>query len=114
MNKNESQDQLLSNIMKSSLVEMPFSDFEDRVMLQIQQESTAYSQSRRDRNRSSVFFALGCCAGMVLSFLLSVYQWPEGVQSGMFKLLAQVVFAIMFVYFVYQIKAFVKYQGPAQ
>jgi hypothetical protein len=112
MNKDQKQE-LLAKIMKNSLVEMPFSDFDDQVMLRIQQETVATSQSRRDRKRSSIFFALGCAAGMILSFLLSVYQW-EGVQNGMFKLFAQVVFATILVYFVYQIKAFVKYQVPAK
>jgi hypothetical protein len=60
----------LAKVMKHSLVEMPFSDFDQRMMLQIRKEAIALERAKKDKSSASTFFMLGCffgtcCSGVV-------------------------------------------------
>ena len=83
----------IAEIMKHSLVELPFTDFDQRMMMQIRREAMAIAKSKKDKNLSSLFFALGCLVGAFLFNWLAFVQLPytHGV-----KIFLQVIGVLLF------------------
>ncbi len=68
--KNNSEDKLKKLISKSKL-EIPFSDFEERVMQSIKKEVDNQKVINRNIRLSWLFFTLGTAFGLLLSVILS-------------------------------------------
>lgn len=60
----------LSQIMKKATLEMPFSDFEEIVMLRISKETIYKNVLSRDRKFSFIFFVLGTGLGLIINSIL--------------------------------------------
>lgn len=58
-------DNQLTKALRKSLIEMPFGDFDQRMMLQVKKEAASFEKTKRDRNIASLFFMLGCLFGIV-------------------------------------------------
>ncbi|GAB3931023.1 hypothetical protein [Mucilaginibacter myungsuensis] len=66
---------LTSHLLKSKVVEMPFSDFEDRMMQRIVQQAEVSKQAHKDIKMSTLCFTIGCCLGIVATAWGYAYQW---------------------------------------
>jgi drug/metabolite transporter (DMT)-like permease len=88
----------LSRIMKSSRLEMPFSDFEESVMHRIKQEAMQQQPVSHDRKLSWVFFILGTVFGLIINSLLQNghYSVPD-ISSASALLFFQVLFVLVFI-----------------
>ena len=70
MQENQNNDPLISALLQKSLLEIPFSDFEETVMLRIQHETLFEKRILRDRKLSFLFFIAGTCLGLILNTIL--------------------------------------------
>jgi hypothetical protein len=66
----------VAEVMKNGLVELPFSDFDHRVMVKIRREAETVARSKKDKRFSSLFFMLGCFSGMCLSGMVGLGERP--------------------------------------
>lgn len=83
--------------MSKSKLEMPFSNFEDAVMLLIEEESIRKKTISKQLKLSRFFFVLGSVFGFVLSILLSQIKAPVlGIDQNIIALVFQIVFATLF------------------
>ena len=67
MKNNQREEQLLKDLMKYSLVEMPFPDFEDRLMDKIQQEKQDQQTVSGNIRVAWLFFFLGLFFGLLIT-----------------------------------------------
>ena len=74
--ENKSSKDPIAGLMKHSLVELPFSDFDQRMMLQIRREAVVLDKAKKDKNLSSIFFGLGCLFGAFVFNWLAFGQLP--------------------------------------
>lgn len=85
------------DLMKSSKLEMPFSDFEDVVMQQIEESTIHKSEISKQLRLSKFFFILGSLFGIIISILLSQIQEPIfNVSPNVIALVFQITFATLF------------------
>jgi drug/metabolite transporter (DMT)-like permease len=83
--------------MKKSRLEMPFSDFEDKVMLRIEKEAAHRKVVFKNARLSSFFFLLGTGFGLLLNFFLSRAGISfMGISSENILLFFQVAFVLAF------------------
>lgn len=99
--ENKSKDPI-TQLLKHSLVEMPFSDFDQRMMLQIRREAAVLEKTKKDKNLSSIFFALGCLFGAFLFNWLAFEQLPYTQSIKIFLQVAGVLLFLLFVNSVYK------------
>lgn len=96
MSELRSDDKLFSQMMKKSRLEMPFSDFEDKMMLRIERESKLRRSISRDTKLAALFFVVGAGFGMVVSTILAQYHAPiAGIPSEKVLLYFQIVYVIV-------------------
>jgi len=87
-------DDFFKELMSKSRLELPFSDFEDNVMLQIEKKIQHQNALPKEIKLSWVFFIAGSVFGIILSFFLSQLHDPIfGIQPANLTLLFQIVFA---------------------
>ncbi len=87
----------LSQLMRKAKLEMPFSDFEETVMLRINRETARKPVLSRDRKLSIFFFLLGTCFGLIINSLLQRAQYTFlDMPPATTILLFQVVFVLLF------------------
>lgn len=87
----------LSALMQKSLVKMPFSDFEESVMHQIEIEVKKQASLLKDRNRSFFFFIAGSAIGIGISFILQQSEYFFlGMSPQTFLLSFQTIFVLFF------------------
>ncbi len=91
-------DRLLSQLMQKSRLEMPFSDFEETVMLRIQKESSLEKLVMRDRKLSFFFFIAGTCLGLILNTILQKSRYTLlNIPSDTTLLIFQAGFVLLFI-----------------
>ena len=95
--KAEKPKDAVADLMKYSLVELPFGDFDQRMMMLIRREATVLAKSKKDKDRSALFFTLGCLLGAIFSNWL-VFKGGADIQEG--KLMLMAVGVLMFLLFV--------------
>jgi hypothetical protein len=94
---NTNNDRLLSQLMQKSLLEMPFTDFEETVMHRIQSEVKQKSLLLRYRKLSFVFFVLGTGFGLAINFILQKSQLTfPGISPQTTLLIFQSLFVLLF------------------
>ena len=84
-------------MMKNSRLKMPFSDFEETLMMRIEKEKADGKILSRDRRLSFTFFILGTLLGLMLNFILeqSKFSFP-GISKEACLLLFQCIFILLF------------------
>jgi len=88
------EDQYFKELMSKSKLELPFSDFEDNVMLQIETTLLQRKDLRREFKLSWIFFLVGTVCGLLVSFFIQQLHEPIfGIQPSNLSILFQVVFA---------------------
>jgi len=110
---NEFPNDTIANAMKHSLVEMPFSDFDQRMMQQIRKEAIALEKTRKDKNNASLFFVLGCFFGMCCSGILVMgKQANELFGFGLKSVLQATSVILLFLFLNGVYKLFIKLKKP--
>ncbi len=93
----ESDDKRLSEIMKKSMLRMPFSDFEEKVMFAINKQARYKQIVLKDTKLSCFFFLLGTGFGVGVNYYLShANQNLMGLSSAQILLFYQVSFVLFF------------------
>ncbi len=67
----ENEDILIREMMSKSVEQMPFTDFEDKMMEQIHCEAKISKSFLKNVRLSWIFFAIGTIFGLTLSVLIS-------------------------------------------
>ncbi len=92
LNNNKANDPI-AELMQHGLVEMPFSDFDHRMMVSIRREAVTISHSKRDKSRAYLFFMLGCFFGLCMSAYIGVgYAGVTAMNGGILWQVTTVVF----------------------
>lgn len=69
MDKSRQEDQFVNNLMKHSLEEMPFQDFEERMMDKIHEEKQKEKSVSGSIRLAWLFFFLGLSLGLVITYI---------------------------------------------
>ncbi|HEY0667635.1 MAG TPA: hypothetical protein VGD22_05635 [Sphingobacteriaceae bacterium] len=86
----------LRDLMKESLLEMPFSDFESRTMRFILIEAGSRASAAKDKKLSSIFFVLGNVSGLLIALLLlNTNVAVEGLSPYLIRLFCQGSIALL-------------------
>lgn len=97
MQDQTNNERILSELMQKSRLEMPFSDFEETVMLRIEKLSFQEETVLRDRKLSFIFFMLGTCLGLILNFILQNLRYRFlNIPSETILLVFQAGFVLLF------------------
>lgn len=72
-------DELFTKIMRKSQLQVPFSDFEERTMFLIKQETVVESSLSKYKKLATLFFILGTGFGFVITYFLSM---PQNIIMG--------------------------------
>lgn len=92
-------DQRLKQFIGESELEMPFDDFEDKVMHSIEETVSKKVRIKKMISRSWLFYILGLGLGIFTPNLIKFYEFPEKVNVGIVVLAFQVGFAIAALFF---------------
>ena len=92
----EKEEKLVREIMGKSEIEMPFLDFESKLMEQIHKEANTSRSFLRDVKLSWFFFIVGTFFGLLLSIVAGqINETIFGFPAQRMVLIVQVVFAIL-------------------
>lgn len=84
-------------VMSKSKLELPFHDFEDNVMFEIEKINLHQSSFSKELKLSWIFFIAGSVFGIVISLTLpQMHKSILGFQTDKFVIIFQVVFALLF------------------
>ena len=90
------EEQLIRELMEKSERELPFSDFENKMMEQIHKEEDNSHSFLKDVKLSWFFFILGSCFGIFLSAIAGqINKTILGFPAQRIILLVQIVFIII-------------------
>lgn len=98
----EHKDPQLHKLMNESKMEMPFDDFEDKVMAQITELETRRDLALKHRKYALIFFVLGSLFGLGLNYMLEMAIDLATIQSGLKNVLSlgcQMLYVILIVVF---------------
>jgi len=92
----ESEERYFKELMSQSKLEMPFSDFEDNVMMQIEQKIVQTQGITRDIKLSWLFFIAGSVFGIMISWILTrIPQKILGIDPKNLAICFQIIFAVL-------------------
>lgn len=92
----ERDDKLIQKLMSKSSVEMPFNDFEDKLMSEIYLEEKRSKSFFKSLKLSWLFFIIGTGIGIfITTFIYRTETEIYGLSSKHLVLIAQVIFAIL-------------------
>lgn len=92
----EKEEKLIRELMEKAVREMPFSDFENKLMDQIHKEGNTSRSFLRDVKLSWFFFIVGTFFGLFLSFAAGqINETIFGFPAQRIILIVQVIFAIL-------------------
>lgn len=95
----EKEDKLVRELMEKSVREMPFADFEEKLMVQIQQEAKNSHSFLKEIKLSWFFFVIGTLFGLVLNIIVSKMNQPIlGLPAQQFSLIIQTLFVIFLLF----------------
>ena len=84
----------LKEIMSKSKLDLPFSDFEDHVMMQIETKLLHQNKWSKELRLSWIFFIVGSVFGIILSIFIAQLREPIfGVQPVNLTLIFSIVFS---------------------
>jgi len=94
MKDTDSQDDIFyKEIMAKSRLDLPFSDFEDNIMNQIENKILHQNTFSKEIKLSWVFFIAGSVFGIIISLILPKLQKSiMGIQPANFAIFFQIVF----------------------
>ena len=99
----EYKEDKLKEIMGMAKVEMPFGDFEDKLMMRIEQAEQEKVSLKKTKRYALVFFVFGTLFGMGLNYLLADFVQTSVEASKIFKnnilLLSQMIYVVLIVLF---------------
>ncbi len=99
--KLEKEDKLVRELMEKSGREMPFADFEDKLMVQIYKEANTSRSFLKDIRLSWFFFFLGTLFGLILNIIVSKMNQPiMGLPAQQFSLIIQTLFVIFLLFLI--------------
>ena len=91
----KNDDDFFKEVMAQSDLHMPFSDFEEDVMLQIQKEEKRRKSFSKNLVLSWTFFAVGTACGIAISLLLPTINIAvDGITSEQVTVVFQIVFVL--------------------
>jgi hypothetical protein len=92
----EKEEKLISELMVKSMREMPFDDFEEKLMCQIHQEAKTSHSFLKNIKLSWFFFIVGTIFGLFLSITIGQMNGTIfGFPAQRLILIAQVIFVIL-------------------
>jgi hypothetical protein len=96
MNNQFPTDKQFAQLMRNSKLEMPFSDFEDKVMARVHQQAVAKNAISIYKKLALVFFIIGAGAGLLVTWLLSIpVATIGGVQSTTVLLIVRTAYVLL-------------------
>ena len=106
------EDEFFHDIISKSKLQLPFSDFDDKVMRSIQKKLHKNSSISKDIKLSWIFFILGSLFGTIVSLLLPLIQEPVlGLHLDKLSLPIQILFVLLLVFQLDSLVAFYKRQS---
>lgn len=96
MKETDSEDTFFREIMSKSMLNVPFKDFDDNVMGQIEKRLAKKSSTSKEIKLSWVFFILGSLFGIVVTFVLPKIELSVfGIHSDKLILPFLIIFAFL-------------------
>jgi hypothetical protein len=74
MKEKDTDEKFFRKIMSKSKLDVPFSDFDDKIMLLIEKRLSKRTLISRDIKISWVFFIIGSCFGIIVTIILPKLQ----------------------------------------
>ena len=106
-------DDYFRNILSKSKLELPFPDFEDQVMYQIEKKNALEPPSAKDIKLSCIFFILGTAFGLFISLILpKIQESIFGIDLTKLAVPFQIGFVILVFLQIDQLMKLVKKAGP--
>lgn len=95
----DKEEKFIRELMTKSKKEMPFTDFEERLMLQIHKEERASRSFLKDVRLSWFFFVVGTLFGLFLNILVAEINTPVfGLPAQRWVLIIQSIFVIFMLF----------------
>lgn len=95
-NINEQEEIYFRELMSKSRLEMPFSDFDDSVMTQIEQNNVQTQGITRDIKLSWLFFIIGSVFGVMISLILPQIPYKIfGFDPKNIAICFQIIFVVL-------------------
>ena len=89
-------DKLFAQIIQKSRLKVPFSDFEERTMFLINQETLVESSLSKYKKLAALFFILGTGFGFVLTYFLSLPQKTIiGISSNSILVICRALYVLL-------------------
>lgn len=101
------QDKNLRRLMSESRVEIPFANFEDRLMGKIKAEAKAKQSILKNVRLSWLFFTIGSLFGIGATILIPMIE--KSIWGLDFKYLQMPVFLVLAFIIIWQFEALIKY-----
>ncbi|HKJ42317.1 MAG TPA: hypothetical protein VKA27_09480 [Sunxiuqinia sp.] len=99
MNDNQQEEQLLKDLMKHSVVEMPFADFEDRLMDKIYSEKQHKQTVSKNIGVAWIFFFLGLFFGLLITNMTAnLNDLFKGIPAKEIALFLQIGIAVVLLF----------------
>jgi len=96
MKESDTEETFFKEIMLKSKLEVPFSDFDDKVMGLIKKRHSQNASISRDLKLSWIFFILGSTFGIAVSIILTQIQEPiMGIQLSILRIPLLIIFAFL-------------------
>lgn len=94
--KAEEENKIVGELMQKSARPMPFSDFEHKLMAQINEEALLRKRLRKDVKLSWFFLIIGLCLGIFLSsFFIKMNTTVHGISLRSVILFIQAIFVVL-------------------
>lgn len=100
---NSNSDDKLKHLIGESRLEMPFSDFEERLMSRINSEVGIEKSINRNIRLSWLFFGLGTIFGLLLSVILSSEKFILGIPFAKLSMPLYIIGGIVILLFAEQL-----------
>lgn len=97
----EHKDELYT-LLKSSKLEMPFADFEDKVMENILHYERSKEEMTKSKKMAILFFLIGTVFGMMFNYVASLFLMSYGLSQSLqdkLSFLSQMIYVILIVLF---------------
>ncbi|GHE23371.1 hypothetical protein [Sphingobacterium griseoflavum] len=96
----EHKDPQLRKLMKLSKMELPFSDFEDHIMAEVEKIEAGREEALKHRKLALIFFITGSLFGLILNYMVDLAMSHVHLQQGaknLLSLCSQLCYVILIV-----------------
>ncbi|MGB8491380.1 MAG: hypothetical protein WCE64_10005 [Bacteroidales bacterium] len=98
MKEEINEETFFKELMSKSKLDVPFSDFDDKVMRLVESGQKHRNTTKRDIRLSWICFLAGSVFGIFISTILPEFQEPVlGISIDKFTIPFQILFALIFV-----------------